>query len=306
MHEEIEETGEGTDLKSVPELNKFTEVSEFEEVNDDSGVDPAATPPWQDKILDNCLSWLDNLQEEPVLAETEEQPDLYSFYEELCVLRNEFRKNSRRSHETFLQFGEHLGEFKGVITSLAQRLDNLTKEQESTEFLARQGIMLQIVEIHERMRRFDEKLKEMNSPPPAPEAARPGLWERMLGRGKGTPCSKVSPRDKGKRKDQKKQIGQIDQVNQADRQAKQDIPAGVIDGFFLTMSHFDEFLARVGVRCTTTTGAPFDPSVMIAVGAVATDTCPPHTVVEEISGGYLYGDHVLKLAKVTVSKQKGQ
>ncbi|MEK7827443.1 MAG: nucleotide exchange factor GrpE [Thermodesulfobacteriota bacterium] len=129
-------------------------------------------------------------------------------------------------------------------------------------------------------------------------------------------------RDKGKRKDQKKQIGQIDQVNQADRQAKQDIwghdaaswrghdaascPHNVIDGFFLTMSHFDEFLARVGVRCTTTIGAPFDPSVMIAVGAVDTDACPPHTVVEEISAGYLYGDHVLKLAKVTVSKQKEQ
>lgn len=291
MHEEIEEMEESRDW------------NEFAEVNDNGGGEPAATPPWQDKILDNCLRWLEDLQEEPVLAETEEQPDLYSFYEELCVLRSEFKKNSRRSHETFLQFGEHLGEFKGVMTSLAQRLDNLTKEQENTEILARQGILLQIVEIHERMRRFDEKLKEMNSPPPAPEAARPGLWERMLGRGKGTPCSKVSPRDKGKRKDQKKQIGQ---VNQADRQAKQDIPAGVIDGFFLTMSHFDEFLARVGVRCTTTTGAPFDPSVMIAVGAVATDTCPPHTVVEEISGGYLYGDHVLKLAKVTVSKQKEQ
>jgi molecular chaperone GrpE (heat shock protein) len=116
----------------------------------------------------------------------------------------------------------------------------------------------------------------------------------------------VSPRDRDKREDQDKQ------VNQTNRQAKPDkwghdaasCPHSVIDGFFLTMSHFDEFLAGVGVRRTATTGAPFDPSVMIAVGAVATDACPPHTVVEEISGGYLYGDHVLKLAKVTVSKQK--
>jgi len=277
------------------------EIEEMEE--------PAATPPWQDKILDHCRIWMEELQEEPVLAEAEEQPDLYSFYEQLCVLRSEFRKNSRRSQETFLQFGEHLGEFKGVMTSLAQRLDNLTREQENTEFLARQGILLQIVEIHERMRRFDEKLKEMNAPPPAAQAvARPGLWERMLGRGipKVTPCSMVSPRGRDKREDQDKQ------VNQTNRQAKPDkwghdaasCPHSVIDGFFLTMSHFDEFLAGVGVRRTTTTGAPFDPSVMIAVGAVATDACPPHTVVEEISGGYLYGDHVLKLAKVTVSKKK--
>ena len=92
------------------------EIEEMEE--------PAATPPWQHKILDHCRIWLEELQEEPVLAEAEEQPDLYSFYEQLCVLRSEFRKNSRRSQETFLQFGEHLGEFKGVMTSLAQRLDN--------------------------------------------------------------------------------------------------------------------------------------------------------------------------------------
>jgi len=110
----------------------------------------------------------------------------------------------------------------------------------------------------------------------------------------------------------------LDQGNRANRNDRKDvqdhrelqagpsIPAGIIEGFSLTMSHFDEFINRVGVRRTTTTGAAFDPSVMMAVGAVATDTCPPHTVVEEISGGYLYGDHVLKLAKVTVSKQKEQ
>lgn len=276
MHEEIEESSE---------LNDFAEVDEFEEVNDNNGVLTAVTPPWQDNILDNCRRWLEDIQEEPVLAETEGQPDLYSFYEELCVLRNEFRENSRRSHETFHQFGEQLGDFKGVMTSLAQRLENLTREQESTEILARQEILLQIVEIHERMRRFDEKLKEMTSPTPGGRlAARcpPGLWERIWGR------------DKGK------------QMDQADRQEKQGIPAGLTDGFFLTMSHFDEFLARAGVRRITTALAPFDPSVMIAVGVMSTDACPPHTVVEEISGGYLYGDHVLKLARVTVSKQKEQ
>jgi molecular chaperone GrpE (heat shock protein) len=43
---------------------------------------------------------------------------------------------------------------------------------------------------------------------------------------------------------------------------------------------------------------------MIAVGTVETDAFPPNTVWEEISGGYLYGEHVLKLAKVTVTKRK--
>ncbi len=263
------------------EIEEMIEVSEFEEINDDNGLFAATTPPWQDEILDNCRRWLEDIQEEPDIAGTEEQPDLYSFYEELCVLRNEFRKNSRRSHETFHQFGEQLGDFKGVMTSLAQRLENLTREQESTEILARQEILLQIVEIHERMLRFDEKLQEMNREHLVPGCP-PGLWKRLLGR------------DWDK------------QMDQTERQEKQGIHADLREGFFLIMFHFDEFLARLGVRRTATRGTPFDPSIMIAVAAVATDACPPHTVLEEISGGYLYGDHVLKLAQVTVSKQKEQ
>ncbi len=292
MHEEIEEPEESR------EVDDFTAAGENETCrppfteDDDSGEETEATVSWRDEILDNCLRWLDDIQEAPCLVETEEQPDLYSFYEELCVLRNEFKKNSRRTHETFLKFGENLGEFDTVIASLAQRLENIARDQENMEFLARQQLLLQIVEIHERMRRFDEKLKEINSPPPppAPEAARPGFWARMVGR-------EAPEGGKGNRRDDKKQT---------ERPAAQDVYAGLSDGFSLTMSHFDEFLVRAGVRRPAAAGAPFDPSVMMAVGVVATEACLPNTVVEEISGGYLYGNNVLKLAKVTVSKQKEQ
>jgi molecular chaperone GrpE (heat shock protein) len=37
---------------------------------------------------------------------------------------------------------------------------------------------------------------------------------------------------------------------------------------------------------------------------VETDDVPPDVVYEEISGGYLYGERILKLAKVTVTKRK--
>ena len=43
---------------------------------------------------------------------------------------------------------------------------------------------------------------------------------------------------------------------------------------------------------------------MTALGTVETDAYPPNTVFEEISGGYRYGKHILKLAKVTVTKRK--
>ena len=123
---------------------------------DDSGDE---IPLWKKSILDNCRLWLSNLQEIPDISGVEEnEPDLYSFYEQLCVLRNEFRKNSRRSHELFSSFGEHLEEFQGVLDSLMQRTDRLSQNQDSSEILARQGLLLQMVELYERLRLFGGKL----------------------------------------------------------------------------------------------------------------------------------------------------
>ena len=84
------------------------------------------------------------------------------------------------------------------------------------------------------------------------------------------------------------------------------IPESLREGFSLTLSHFEEFLSSERVSRIKTTGTAFDPAVMIALGTVETDDCPPNTVCEEISGGYRYGEHVLKLAKVTVAKRKEQ
>ena len=237
-------------------------------------------PPWQDDIMRNCRLWTEGLREMAGPAaeeEPEEAPDLYSFYEELCVLRNEFRKNARRSHEVFSQFGESLGGFQDVLGSLTQRQDVLSREQGSAEVLARQGHFLQIVELYERLRRFGEKLEETKAPR-GPDAAtsRTAFLDRIKARLGG----------KGKSPDA--------------------VRAGIIEGFSLIVSHFEGFLAGEGISRIETVGRPFDPSVMLAVGIVETNTSAPDTVDEEIEGGYVYGEYVLKLAKVTVAKEKGR
>jgi molecular chaperone GrpE (heat shock protein) len=45
---------------------------------------------------------------------------------------------------------------------------------------------------------------------------------------------------------------------------------------------------------------------MQALAVVETDTALPDTVIEEIEGGYLYGEQVLKLARVTVAKERSE
>ena len=240
-----------------------------------SASQPEEMFPWKDEIAENCRLWIENLKDLPAVSVTEEEPDLYSFYEQLCVLRSEFRKNSRRSHETFSRFGDHLQEFQAVLDVLAQRLETLAKEQDSTEFLARQGLLVQMVELFERLRWFGKKLEETRATPRhATEVSMPVFWKRTKRFFTGT----------------------------------QKAPGGITDsfgeGFSLTLAHFEEFLSSEGVSRIMAAGTTFDPTVMIAVGTVETDDCPPNTVFEEISGGYLYGKHVLKLAKVTVTKRK--
>ena len=240
--------------------------------NPGEGEDPFL---WKEEIVRNCRRWVEDLEELPPVSETDEEPDLYSFFEQLCILRSEFRKNSRRSHETFSQFGEHLGEFQSVLDVLTQRLEVLAKEQESAEFLSRQGLLLQMVELFERLRWFGKKLEEIQATPQhAQEWFRPVFWKR------------------------------IKRFFAGRQKAPGGISESLREGFSLTLSHFEEFLSNEGVSRIETTGMAFDPSVMIAMGTVETDDCPPNRVCEEISGGYRYGEHVLKLAKVTVAKRK--
>ncbi len=268
------------ELKDNPAGGGAGEENQAENGHDDDlFVSPESQPeemfPWKDEIAGNCRLWIENLKDLPDVSVTEEEPDLYSFYEELCVLRSEFRKNSRRSHETFSRFGDHLQEFQAVLGALSQRLDILSQERNSTEILARQKALLRMVEIFERLRWFGKKLEEIRTVSrQATEGFMPVFRERIKWLFAGR---------------QKAESGILDSIS---------------EGFFLTLSHFEEFLAGEGVARIKATGTAFDPSVMIAVGTVETDVCPPNTVWEEIAGGYLYGEHVLKLAKVTVTKRK--
>lgn len=228
---------------------------------------------WKDEVIKNCRLWIENIREMPVIHEIEEEPDLYSFYEQLCVLRNEFRKNSRRSHETFSQFGEHLEEFQNVLDTMAQRLYTLDRGDEDTKTLAQQKLFLQMVELYERLRRFGEKLKHIRIlPKSTTEVSRPGLLDRigLIFTNKEVPEDSISN--------------------------------SIIEGFSMTLSHFEEFLAREGVSRIDVVGEFFDPSVMIAVGTIEGNDSPADTVFEEIEGGYLYKEAVLKFAKVIVIK----
>lgn len=64
---------------------------------------------------------------------------------------------------------------------------------------------------------------------------------------------------------------------------------------------FKNTLVQLGVSEMETIGKLFDPATMEAVKEEARDGAQPHTIIEELEGGYMMNDKVIKAAKVVVA-----
>jgi molecular chaperone GrpE (heat shock protein) len=72
----------------------------------------------------------------------------------------------------------------------------------------------------------------------------------------------------------------------------------------LLYQNLEAFLKKQGITKVGTESRPFDPSLMTAVEVVEDDTLEANMVIEEVSGGYLFRDRLLRLAKVKISRRK--
>ncbi len=88
-----------------------------------------------------------------------------------------------------------------------------------------------------------------------------------------------------------------DAVNQEGITAEQ-----VCEGVCLICDHMMEILANQGMRkVEVKPGDVFDPNFMEAVSAVPTDEHKDHTIIEVVQDGYVYGNIVVRPAKVVVA-----
>ncbi len=117
-------------------------------------------PDWQQAIESNVKIWMEEISSlhEPLQMDTDD-PDLYSFYEELCALRNEFRKSARRSHDTFSRFSETLAGFEQFLKGVSAKILEKEDEKEKSDLLSKKGFFLPLVEILERFRRIEHKVE---------------------------------------------------------------------------------------------------------------------------------------------------
>ncbi|MBW1976761.1 MAG: nucleotide exchange factor GrpE [Deltaproteobacteria bacterium] len=136
------------------------------EIHPDEGVLKKAdsgAQEWQKTIRENLDLWLNEVTNlEDIEPADDEPPDLESFFSQLCILSAEFRKASRRSHDTFVQMGETLAEFDGALKRISAKLSEFEKEKQAEDILSKKRIYLPLVEMFQRFKRIQERL---NRPP---------------------------------------------------------------------------------------------------------------------------------------------
>lgn len=117
---------------------------------------------WKLEITANYNAWLDQLEASPATAsppeDTNGPPDMYSFYEALCVLRSDVTKSSRRNHETFARFGDTLDAFERLIQEMSRRLAAEQQQCGRIPQSAQKQFLTPFAQMLERMDRLANKL----------------------------------------------------------------------------------------------------------------------------------------------------
>jgi molecular chaperone GrpE len=216
---------------------------------------------WKATIEANFGHWLEQLDADPALAapkaaQTPDTPDLYAFYEQLCSLRTEVRRGTRRSQDVLSGFGETLAEFDRMVRTVNDRLAAAANPASGDDAQER-AFRLAVVELFERFKRISSRL----ATPPKTGWLAQRRWQTSW--------------------------------------------ASLREGFSILQDHFQDLLNHQGIVLLSCLGRPFDPHTMKAVAFTHDSSSAPDTVVEELSGGYLYKDQVLRYAEVKIAVEKG-
>ncbi len=234
---------------------------------------------WKEGIEDDFKQWMNELTEIPEVKPPLDVPDIFSFYQELCVLRSETRKGGRRNQDLLTRFGENLSGFQQTLEEVQNSLCRMDKKGSNLE--DNKPIFLPLVDILERMERLRERLEfppeNTNS-----EVHHAGGWKARFNRFLEKCLLTTSDN--------------LDNWEKAWNSLK--------DGFEITLSHLDSLLKKEGVTRIKTVGIDFNPALMTAVAVEYTEERQEYLVLEEISPGFLFNNIVIKLAEVKISKKK--
>ncbi len=119
---------------------------------------------WKALLVRNFKRWVNEVDSWPIRQDpVPDPPDLYSFYEELCVLRGEVRKDARRNHDAFTRFNDALNDFHTMVKPLVQSTRRIEKEDLKHGHVggvSHRELFMPLVELIERVKRIEMKFSK--------------------------------------------------------------------------------------------------------------------------------------------------
>ncbi len=182
---------------------------------------------WKEGIEHYFKQWMNELTEIPEVKLPPDVPDIYSFYQELCVLRNEIRKGGRRNQDLLTRFGEGLSGFQQTLEEIQDSLCrmDMDNEKRGSRLDGNKPIFLPLVDILERMERLMGRL-ESSPENILSEERNSGGWKARFIRFLEKRSSTTSDN--------------LDNWVKAWNRLK--------EGFEITISHLDSLLKKEGVK----------------------------------------------------------
>jgi molecular chaperone GrpE len=121
---------------------------------------------WKLKITENYQRWLDQIETPPKASspQAKHPPDLYSFFEALCILQSDVSKSSRRNHEAITRFKGTLDGFERTMQEMAHRFTTEQRQHGRISFSAQKQFLTPFAQILERMDRLSNKLADPPNP----------------------------------------------------------------------------------------------------------------------------------------------
>jgi molecular chaperone GrpE (heat shock protein) len=118
-------------------------------------VQAAAEPAgWKDALRPDFEAWLATVDQIPEMAgEEREDPDLYSFFEQVAIANTETRRANRRTAEAFSQWGDTLDRFNADLRFFREQLSRIEQSQPEPDSLPR-SYCLALVEFLDRLHRL--------------------------------------------------------------------------------------------------------------------------------------------------------
>lgn len=136
----------------MSEINEFGQLPAPEgQIEEPKVLDQ--TENWITQIATDFTQWASNreMPKHSTEDEPDEIPDLYSFYESLCTLKNDVRTSTRKNHETLGRFNESLDLFGRNLSTIETSLRELHIDGKSN---TPRELLVPLADMADRLRRI--------------------------------------------------------------------------------------------------------------------------------------------------------